>query len=153
MRKSTTDLLCGLSFLGISALFGSQMMGLKGVTRVFPQALLVVIAIGGLWFTGKGLYRRHMESKPECDHEPVAWKKVGLIAAMSLLYALIVNVLGFFTSSSLFILFTSLLMGDKSRGMGHLVKISATFTVVFCVLLWVSFVKLLSVPTPTGMFF
>jgi len=152
MRKSTTDLLCGLSFLGISALFGTQMMALEGVTRVFPLALLVVIAVGGLWFTGKGLYLRRAESTA-CDHEPVAWKKVGLIAAMSLLYALVVNVLGFFISSSLFIMFTSLLMGDKSRGMGHLVKVSAMFTVVFCLLLWVSFVKLLSVPTPTGMFF
>lgn len=153
MRKSTTDLLCGLSFLGISALFGAQMLHLEGVTRVFPQALLAVIALGGLWFVGKGLYLRRAESKPSCDHEPVAWKKVALIAAMSVLYALVVNVLGFFVSSGAFILCTSLLMGDKSRGMGHLTKVSAVFTMVFCVLLWVSFVKLLNVPTPTGVFF
>lgn len=153
MRKSTTDLLCGLSFLGISALFASQMMDLEGVTKVFPQGLLVVITLGGLWFVGKGLYLRRAEKGTSCDHEPVAWKKVGLIAAMSLLYALVVNVLGFFISSGIFILCTSLLMGDKSRGMGHLGKVSATFTVVFCVLLWVCFVKLLNVPTPAGMFF
>ena len=100
MRKSTIDFLCGLSFLLISAGFATQMGNLDGVSRVFPQALIVVIALGGLWFVGKGLYLRRKETS-DCDDEPVAWKKVGIIAVFSLIYALSIMNLGFFSSTFL----------------------------------------------------
>ena len=50
MRKSSTDIFCGLSFLVIGAGFWVQLAELEGVSRVFPQALLVVIALGGFCF-------------------------------------------------------------------------------------------------------
>jgi len=155
MHKSTTDFLCGLSFLLISAVFAAQLRDLDGVSRVFPQALIVVIALGGLWFVGKGLYLRRKETKEtsDADNEPVAWKKVGIIALFSLIYALLIVPLGFFSSTFLFIVCASLILGDKARGMGHLVKVSLLYSLVFCAILWVSFVKLLNVATPTGLLF
>ena len=152
MSNSTRDILCGLCFLAISAAFALQMHELEDVTRVFPQLLLIVIALGGVWFVGKGLYLKRRKSAAQ-DDEPVAWKNVAIIAAISIVYAVAVGIFGFFTSTSAFIFCTSLVLGDKSRGMGHLVKISAAFSIFFCLLLWLCFVKLLSVPTPTGIFF
>ena len=58
MRKSISDILCGASFLAISAAFGLQYEGLTGVSRVFPESLILIIAVGGLWFVGKGLYKQ-----------------------------------------------------------------------------------------------
>ena len=52
MCKSNQDILCGLCFLAISAAFALQMHELEDVTRVFPEALLTVISLGGVWFVG-----------------------------------------------------------------------------------------------------
>ena len=45
MRKSISDILCGASFLAISAAFGLQYEGLTGVSRVFPESLILIIAV------------------------------------------------------------------------------------------------------------
>lgn len=153
MSNSTRDLLCGLSFLIICAAFALQMHELEDVTRVFPQMLIIVIGLGGLWFVGKGLYLKRKEKAAASDEsEPVAWKKVAIIACISIVYALAVGFFGFFSSTATFIFCTSMVLGDKSHGTGHLVKISAAFSVFFCILLWLCFVKLLNVPTPAGIF-
>lgn len=83
----------------------------------------------------------------------MAWPKVGLIAALSLVYAALISILGFFCSTLAFLVVAALILGDKSRGLGHLLKFSVLYGVVFCTLLWVCFVKLLNVPTPAGLFF
>lgn len=47
MHKSTNDILCGLSFLVIALVFYIQLEELSGISRVFPESLLALIAIGG----------------------------------------------------------------------------------------------------------
>lgn len=152
MCNSNRDILCGLCFLAISTCFAVQMHDLDGVTRVFPQALLIIIAIGGIWFIGKGIYLKRRKRSSD-DNEYVAWKKVGIIAAIALVYAVVISILGFFSSTAVFIFCTSMILGDAGKGIGHLVKVSTVFSLLFCLLLWLSFVKLLNVPTPTGMLF
>ena len=83
MCKSNQDILCGLCFLAISAAFALQMHELEDVTRVFPAALLTVIALGGVWFVGKGIYLKRRDNS-SCETESVAWKKVAIIAAIAL---------------------------------------------------------------------
>lgn len=111
MRKSSTDIFCGLSFLVIGAGFWVQLAELEGVSRVFPQALLVVIALGGFWFVGKGFWQRRRESAQGEECEPVAWPKVGLIAALSLVYAALISILGFFCSTLAFLVVAALHFG------------------------------------------
>ena len=129
-----------------------QMHELEDVTRVFPEALLTVIALGGVWFVGKGVYLKRRDNS-SCEDESVAWKKVAIIAAIALVYAVLLSVLGFFVSTAAFIFCTSMILGDKSKSIGHLAKVSMLYSVIFCLLIWLSFVKLLNVPTPTGIFF
>ena len=152
MCKSNQDILCGLCFLAISAAFALQMHELEDVTRVFPEALLTVIALGGVWFVGKGVYLKRRDNS-SCENESVAWKKVAIIAAIALVYAVLLSVLGFFVTTAAFIFCTSMILGDKSKSIGHLAKVSTLYSVIFCLLSWISFVKLLNVPTPTGLFF
>ena len=64
MQKSTNDILCGLSFLVIALVFYIQLEELSGISRVFPESLLALIAIGGLWFVIKGFWERR---KLSCD--------------------------------------------------------------------------------------
>ena len=70
MQKSTNDILCGLSFLAITVVFYIQMEELTGVSRVFPEALLAIIAIGGLWFVIKGFWERRKLSGDSLSGEP-----------------------------------------------------------------------------------
>ena len=152
MCKSNQDILCGLCFLAISAAFALQMQELEDVTRVFPAALLTVIALGGVWFVGKGIYLKRRDNT-SCETESVAWKKVAIIAAIALIYAVLLSILGFFVSTAAFIFCTSMILGDKNKGILHLAKVSTLYSLIFCILIWLSFVKLLNVPTPTGLFF
>lgn len=152
MCRSNRDILCGLCFLIISAIFALQMHELEDVTRVFPEALLTVIALGGVWFVGKGIYLKRRDNS-SCENESVAWKKVAIITAIALIYAVLLSVLGFFISTAAFIFCTSMILGDKNKSIGHLAKVSTLYSLIFCILLWLSFVKLLNVPTPTGIFF
>ena len=152
MCNSNRDILCGLCFLAISAIFALQMHELEDVTLVFPAALLTVIALGGVWFVGKGIYLKRRDNS-SCATESVAWKKVAIIAAVALIYAVLLSVLGFFCSTAAFIFCTSMILGDKSKSIGHLAKVSTLYSLIFCLLIWLSFVKLLNVPTPAGIFF
>lgn len=151
MRKSISDILCGASFLAISAAFGLQYGGLTGVSRIFPESLILIIAVGGLWFVGKGLYKRRGESPTDAEH--VAWRKVGYIAAIAAIYAALIGTLGFFSSTTLFIFCSSLLLGDKSRGLGRLAVAGLLYSLFFSLSVWFSFTKLLNVPTPAGFLF
>ena len=63
MRKSSSDILAGLGFLAVALAFGVQYEGLTGVSRVFPESLITFIALGGIWFVGKGLWRRRSETR------------------------------------------------------------------------------------------
>ena len=100
MRKSTNDFLCGLCFLAIGIAFAAQTGGLEGKSLIFPRALIAVVLLGGLWFTGKGLWLRRLEKNPHPHGEAVAWSKVGIIAPASVLYALGIAWLGFFSSTA-----------------------------------------------------
>lgn len=151
MRKSLTDILCGTAFLAISAAFGCQYQGLAGVSRIFPESLIFLISAGGLWFVGKGLYERRGESATA--PEKVAWKNVGRIAASATVYAAVIGILGFFSSTALFIWCACLLLGDKSRGLGRLAVVGLVYGFLFSLVVWFSFTKLLNVPTPSGVLF
>ena len=45
MHKSTNDILCGLSFLAITLVFYIQLEELSGISRVFPESLLALVAL------------------------------------------------------------------------------------------------------------
>lgn len=90
MRKSSSDILAGLGFLAVALAFGVQYEGLTGVSRVFPESLITFIALGGIWFVGKGLWRRRSERGKEGatpGGERTAWRRVAAITVFALCYA------------------------------------------------------------------
>ena len=82
MRKSSSDFLCGLAFLAVSIAFALQMGTLEGKSLIFPRTLAAVIALGGLWFMGKGLILRRLEKNPHPHGDPVAWKLRSICSAL-----------------------------------------------------------------------
>ena len=153
MHKSTNDILCGLSFIVIAIVFYIQLEELSGISRVFPESLLALTAIGGLWFVIKGVWERRKLSWDSLSDEHVAWGRVAYISATGIIYAFCVSFIGFFVSTVVFMIISMFTLCDKSRGKLHVLGVSSLFGVVFTVLVWVVFCKLLSVPTPTGVLF
>ena len=153
MRKSSSDFLCGLAFLAVSIAFALQMGTLEGKSLIFPRTLAAVIALGELWFMGKGLILRRLEKNPHPHGDPVAWKLVTIIAVVSMGYALLILWLGFFSATFLFVVTASLLLGDRARGLSCLLGVGVLYSLIFVALIWLVFVKLLSVPTPSGLLF
>lgn len=148
------DLLAGLACIAIAAAFGLQYEGLSGVSAIFPEVLISLIGVGGLYFVIKGLVRRNRTVTGSADEEPVAWKGVVQITIAALIYAVLINVLGFYSATCLYIVPITLILSsrEKSSLPARLLK-AVLFALIFCLLIWLCFTKLLSVPTPVGLLF
>ncbi len=154
MRKSTADILAGISFLVIAFIFMVQFDGEEGISRIFPLALISFIALGGVWFVTKGIWRRKHESPVSSSSEhKTGWKRVGIIAGLSILYGIAIPVLGFFVSTGIFLFTAFYALNTQVSDVKVRVGRGLTFAVVFSFAIWLSFVKLLNVPTPAGFLF
>ena len=152
MRKGSSDILAGLGFLVIAGAFGVQYDELEGVSRVFPEALISFISLGGLYFILKGCWRRRLERATESD-EPVVWSRVGVISVMAMAYLIVLTYIGFFVATAAFLFTSYMLLGDRSRGPVRLCALGAGFSVVVTGLVWLGVVALLNVPVPEGLLF
>lgn len=154
MRKCIADIGAGVGFLALGAAFGLQLSELTGVSRIFPQALIVVVALGGVYFILKGgvaLLRERAAAEPDADAgECISWPRVGQMSALAVGYALVVKTVGFFASTALFLFLSFLLLGDRSASVPRRVLFGVLFAGGFCFVIWAGFVKLLNVPTPVG---
>ncbi len=155
MRKSSSDIWAGLGFLAVSLAFGVQYDGLTGVSRVFPETLISFIALGGIWFVAKGLWRRRAERRESsgAEGEVTAWRRVAAITGFALCYAVAITTVGFFVSTGAFLFLSFFFLDVSERDFGTKVFHGLLFSVVFSLLIWGGFVKLLNVPTPEGILF
>ena len=149
------DLLAGLACIGIAAAFGLQYEGLSGVSAIFPEVLTSLIGLGGLYFVIKGLLRRSRKAAARGDDEPVAWKGVVQITIAALVYAVLINVLGFYSATCIYIIPITLILSgrDSKRPLPARLLMAVLFAVIFCLLIWLCFTNLLNVPTPVGLLF
>ncbi len=149
------DLLAGLACIGIAAAFGLQYEGLSGVSAIFPEVLTGVIGVGGLYFVIKGLLRRLRKSAARGDDEPVAWKGVVQITIAALVYAVLINVLGFYSATCFYIIPITLILSgrDSNRPLPVRLLMAVLFAITVCLIIFLCFTHLLNVPTPVGLLF
>lgn len=176
MRKSQEDIWAGISFILIGAAFGVQYDELTGVSRIFPEILISVIILGGVYFVIKGLVKNYLEKKEtipilptqeentnneiesnSCQgtnntKETIYWSRIFIISAMAVALVFALEYIGFFVSSTIFVIIAYLLLGDKNSQKSLLSR-ALIFAIPFVFLVWVLFVQLLNVPTPTGILF
>ena len=154
MRKSTADILAGVSFLVIAFIFLVQFDGEEGISRIFPLGLISFIALGGIWCVVKGIWRRKTEQPAASSSEnKTGWKRVGIIAGLSILYGIAIPVLGFFTSTGIFLFTAFYALNTQISNVKIRAGRGLTFAILFSLAIWLSFVKLLNVPTPAGFLF
>ncbi len=151
MLKSTADIGSGIGFLAIAIGFGLQMdMDGSGVSFAFPAMLIAIITWGGLYYLTKGLIERRRECPDgECTGEH--WGNIFWVAFMAVVYALVIPFAGYWISTGLFLAITYFVLvfrnGSPVKALVHAVL----FGGIFSFLVWVGFVKLMSVPTPQGL--
>lgn len=147
----SVDCLAGCGFFCFAAAFYIQFEDFTGVSRIFPESLTTILAIGGAYFIFKGIWRR-FRSRVSTPAEPVAWKKVALISILSLGYAVAIPMLGFLVSTCAFIFCSTLILGDRTSGLPRLASTGILFAIIFGGAVWLTFTKLLNVSAPTGWF-
>ena len=152
MRSSTTDLAAAVFSLVFAAIFYTQGTNLAGVSRLYPMCLIAFIAAGGLCLLLQGFHKRRQSEAPPEGGEPVSLRRVGIICAISAAYAVLVDILGFYSASAIFLLGSAMLLHDAG-GWKKSVLAGCILTVIMCIAVWACFGLLLRVPTPEGLLF
>lgn len=105
---------------------------------------------------GKGLWRRRSERgkrRRDARRRTHGWRRVAAITVFALCYAVAITTVGFFVSTGAFLFLAFFFLDTSERSFGTKVLHGMIFSVVFSLLIWGGFVRLLSVPTPEGFLF
>ncbi|MDR3175456.1 MAG: tripartite tricarboxylate transporter TctB family protein [Desulfovibrio sp.] len=153
MRSSVRDIAAGLFSLFTAAVFFCQSGNVEGLGRLYPRLIIGFIALGGVYLVGLGLWKRISARDKPGGEETVARKRVAMISAFSLSYVLIIPLLGFYTTSVLFLFGSSIALNDAAYSRRKAALSACVLTLVMCFCVWAGFSLLLHVPTPEGIFF
>ena len=153
MLKSRQDIWSGVGFCGIALIFFVQYSDAEGVSRIFPEALISIIVAGGIYYLLKGFWELRREKGVKDDAPPENWGNIWWVTAMAILYASGIPFLGYWPCTFLFLMITYFGLVRKKINPAKALLIAALFGGGFSILVWLGFVKLMSVPTPSGLFF
>jgi hypothetical protein len=150
MPRHLSDIISGLAFLLFAGAFWWAGKDLTGISRVFPVGLEGFLALGGaaLIFNGLRLARR----AASCEKERIAWNRVVLITLASVVYILIIPLVGFYVTSVVFLFVLAMLLAEKGKGTRGLLHALA-FSAGLVGIIWLVFLNILQVPTPQGICF
>lgn len=150
MRSRTTDIAAGLASLAIAGVFHAQSGELEGVSLLFPRMLIIFLTLGGVYLVIKGILRGASAAQ---EAEPVNVRRVATISVGSVIYVLGIPLLGFYPASALFLFAMAMILGDTTTNTARLAMLSAMFTAILCVAVWLGFALMLNVPTPQSILF
>lgn len=148
MNRRLADLAAGLAVLGFASMFLVQSEELDGMSLIFPRGLIVFLICGGVYLLIKSFRNRASHTDPE----PTNLSRVITIAASSVLYVPLIIFLGFYPATAVFLFATATILADSGGNWRRRIMTSALFSGVMCVSIWLVFAKLLTVPTPAGIF-
>ena len=135
------ELVVALVILGLSVLGLVDTTGFPRASAYLPTAVLgLACALSLAWVVQSVLAIRR--ERPTLRLDPARTRRLLTLAALSLLYAVAIVGIGFFTSTMLFIPLSALLLGYRNAG-GLVIA-----TAAFAVLLYTVFGLLLRTPLP-----
>ncbi|MGI5962668.1 MAG: tripartite tricarboxylate transporter TctB family protein [Lawsonibacter sp.] len=146
-RTRIQDLVIGLIVSGIGIFGIVNAMGMPDGTRPYTLVVTSIFTVLGLLLTGRSIYFRH---KPSHDCSVVTVKEMinPMIAfLMILVYTLLLNVIGFFVTSAIFMLVMMVWMGYRK------IPQMVLTTGIMLGFIYVLFVFQLKVVLPSGILF
>lgn len=109
--SAKADLASGAAMLVIVIAFYVQTFELSGLGMLFPSMLLTFIAGGGLFLLNKGLWKIRHQHKTEAP-ESASFRRIALISAGSIIYVMVMPVLGFYPMSAIFLFSMTIILRD-----------------------------------------
>ncbi|MDR2799772.1 MAG: tripartite tricarboxylate transporter TctB family protein [Desulfovibrio sp.] len=152
-RSSVKDIAAGLFSLLAVAVFFSQSGDVEGVGLLYPRLIMGFIALGGAYLVVLGLWKRRAGRDGAGGGDAVSVTRVAVIAACSLIYVLIIPLLGFYAASAVFLFGSAMALNDAAAGPRKAALAASILTMIMCLAVWAGFSLLLRVPTPDGLFF
>ena len=144
------DLISGVICMLMAAIFYFEGRDIEGVGGLFPMGLQVFLGVGGFLLVGLAIKKSFSSVK---DNFTENLPRISVILAAAVVYVALVNVLGFFASSFLFMVFASYYLGDQTKTIIQRLSTSVMVALIVCGLVWTTFSYLLNVPTPDGWLF
>jgi putative tricarboxylic transport membrane protein len=148
------DLVAGVFVLLAAAIFFTQLHELEGAGKYYSVLLLTVISLMGAYLCFLGAAKRRAcggRGLPRADdEEPVALRRVAVIAVASAMYIALIPVLGFYPTSALFLFLSAMALNDTETTPW---RAACLLTLVMCVSVGIVFSLVLGVPTPEGILF
>lgn len=157
MPKYLQDVFSGITFLCISLIFGLQYKQLSGVSRVFPEALITLISLGGIYFIIKGFVRYRMSKaknkKEDGPKEQFLFMRLIYILLSTFILIFLIEFVGFYCSCFLFLFVSYVYLANKRTDTVKTIRNGLLFSFCFMLGVWLLFQYILLVPTPAGFLF
>ncbi len=144
MQKKNEYTLSGV-FVVISAIYGLSILKLPTEDTLYPKFvlfLLIVLTIVSFFQT----YFSVDNEKAEGLFKDFNVKQFGTVLTVGIIYIALINIIGYFVSTSIFMLSLLILLKNSKRT-------SIIVTIVFAVFLYLVFKMFLGVPLPSGKLF
>lgn len=148
MTVKQKDLVLGLALLVTVAAFAMQSLHLEYPANVFPWSLEALLAVFALVVLVQAARRR--DAAPRSGEAVQVGRIIGILVA-SIVYLIVIPLLGFYTTSFLFMTLISWLVGER-RDLRGLLN-GAVVGVLLVGVVYAGFWLFLKVPTPSGILF
>lgn len=146
MKKQNTDLYGGIFMILVSLLFLSKLSKLNEYSKLFPQAIIVLLITSGIALIIKAVRKPTRAELFILDD-----RKAGLlVAGITLAWVLLFKKIGFVVTGMIGLTSLLLVLNDKK----NIKEIFKSFVIAGCLIasLYLLFSKVLYVPFPRGMF-
>jgi len=154
MKKNKTNILFSLGMFSICILFLTEKK-LSYPSNVFPYSVIFIIIIISIILLVESLFFlriNNLESK-EKKKASKNYRKAFLVTFAYLIFIILLNYLGFYIPSMLFIaILTFFLQGKKANILSRTIRSLSTAFIVFLIV-YLLFGILLKVPLPKGTLF
>lgn len=154
MPKYLQDVFAGITFICISLAFGLQYKQLSGVSRIFPEALISLISLAGIYYIIKGYVRYRKEKKEGTEHadkKQFLFIRLLYILLSSFILIFLIEYIGFYCASFLFLFISCIYLSNKRKDTAKTIRNGFIFSFCFILAVWFLFHYILLVPTPAGL--
>lgn len=135
------DRVTGIVIMVLSVYGYIYSKNLKGDAGVLPSIIFAAMFIGAVALFVSSFSKKHAE-----EIEKMNWQKWFIAVGTAILYVAMMNIVGFYIASALYLIGTMFYFGV------HNVKTLVLVPVVFDMLIWVCFGLILGISLPTPFF-
>jgi membrane protease YdiL (CAAX protease family) len=147
--KQNTDRIAGALLLSVAALFWQQLLLVNNpLDRIFPRFILIVMTILSIVLLVKSFVKPDLKSLFCVENK----KNLYIGAIGIIIWAVLLNVLGFIVSGiSIYFGFSLVLGKDDKKTLRYILK-SLLISLIIVLIIYFLFSQCLEVPLPKGIF-